>query len=89
MKNTTVFIDRLRDKLTVFLDSFEDLQGLSSQYTYGNFGSTLTDADVHPADMAVNEDITLQNVLDAVATLAALKTAMDNGHGSKLYKLRR
>lgn len=89
MNNTTTWIDRLRDDVTAFLTAFEELQGLSSQYVYLNYASTLTADDVTPPGYDINNDITVQDVLDAVATLSALKAAMDSGHGAKLYRLRK
>lgn len=89
MNNTTAYIERLRDRVTAFLDAFEDLQGLSLQYTYLAYGTNMAEEDVHPPDTDINQDIELADIQAAVATLTALKTAMDNEHGTNLYTIRR
>jgi hypothetical protein len=62
---------------------FNSLQALREQYDALAYGSTLTEEDFVPP----HDDITLEDLTSAVASMEAIDGFMATGHATNLYKM--
>ena len=82
MSQGTVWIGYYRQAVTTWLQGLNNLNALRQQWDALDYGSSLT-----PEDFVGHEDITLEQLTAAVASVEAITGFVDQGHDTSLYNI--